>query len=419
MEAVPTERSRRLGRRHRAGAGSTRALQLRSGAWLSALLLLAWAPLAVGTAAADEYDRARRIHDRIAGVPPSDSVLERMADRIRDENPEGAAELAMQDPAFVNSTLKTFVTPWTNEEQTVFAPLNDYSATVMGIIRDRRSFKEVLTGDVIYVGVDQSPGYSRDDNLHYEALEVSGDDLSLMSVMAPRFQDDLNGSLMRNEAAGVITTRAAGKAFFRAGTNRRMFRFLTINYLCRDMEALTDNTRPPDRIRQDVSRSPGGDSEIFLNTCAGCHAGMDPMTGAFAYFEWQPDDEDPERGRVNYTRGVVQPKYLINANTFPFGHATADDRWDNYWRTGANSVLGWRSAETGGYGPRSLGEQIAESDAFSRCQVEKVFEQVCFRPPSDRTDREEVEAVREDFEDNGYDLMDVFADVAAYCSEGL
>ena len=39
-----------------------------------------------------------------------------------------------------------------------------------------------------------------------------------------------------------------------------MWRFTAMNYLCRDMEALKDTSRPTDRIRQDVNRSPGGDS---------------------------------------------------------------------------------------------------------------------------------------------------------------
>ena len=43
-------------------------------------------------------------------------------------------------------------------------------------------------GDVIYVGANQNPGYSRDNNFHYEALEESGDDLSLPTVLEPRFQ---------------------------------------------------------------------------------------------------------------------------------------------------------------------------------------------------------------------------------------
>jgi len=38
--------------------------------------------------------------------------------------------------------------------------------------------------------------------------------------------------------------------------------------------------------RQDVSRSPGGDSRLFLNNCIACHSGMDPMTQAFAYYDY-------------------------------------------------------------------------------------------------------------------------------------
>jgi hypothetical protein len=386
-------------------------------AWLVTGLLVACA-WPVPDAIADEYDRAKRMHDRLVGVPPTDAVLEVMAQRIRDDNVTGAADYAMQNRAFYSSTLKTFVTPWTNAEQTTFAPLNDYTATVIGIIRDGRSFKEVLTGDVVYVGANQTPGYSRDDNLHYEALEQSGADLGNRNVLEPELQSDLT-NLLPSEAAGVITTRAAGKAFFSAGTNRRMWRFLAINYLCSDLEYLKDNTLAFDRIRQDVTRSPGGDSEIFLNDCAGCHTGMDPMSGAFAYFEWVPEEDDDTRGRVEYTRGVVQEKYQINANTFPFGFATEDDRWDNPWRVGANSVLGWRTPESGGFGPKSMGQQLADSEAFSRCQVQKVFEQVCFRPPSDLPDRRKVEEIREDFEANGYQLLDVFADTAAYCTEGM
>ena len=65
-----------------------------------------------------------------------------------------------------------------------------------------------------------------------------------------------------------------------------MFRFTMINHLCHDMEQLMDTTRPTDRIRQDVARSPGGDSRIFLNNCVGCHSGMDPMAQAFAYYNF-------------------------------------------------------------------------------------------------------------------------------------
>jgi hypothetical protein len=97
----------------------------------------------------------------------------------------------------------------------------------------------------------------------------------------------MNGELPPDATAGVITTRAAARAFFSAGTNRAMFRFTLINHMCNDLEQVADVSLPPDRIRQDVSRSPGGDSRVFLNNCVGCHTGMDPMTQAFAYYNYE------------------------------------------------------------------------------------------------------------------------------------
>jgi hypothetical protein len=190
-----------------------------------------------------------------------------------------------------------------------------------------------------------------------------------------------------------------------------MFRFTLMNHMCRDMEQVLDTTRPPDRIRQDVSRSPGGDSRVFLNNCIGCHSGMDPMAQAFAYYDW-----DETAGRIVYTPGVVRPKYFHNDTTFAPGFATPDDQWDNYWRHGANSLLGWDTTQPGsGQGAKSLGRELAGSDAFARCQVEKVFRNVCFRPPSDSNDRAQVTAMTASFKSNQYRLKRVFAEAAAYC----
>src|SRR5438067_1087662 len=172
--------------------------------------------------------------------------------------------------------------------------------------------------------------------------------------------------------AAAIATSAAS---FYNGTNRAMFRFTMINHLCHDMETVMDITRPADRIRQDVARSPGGDSRLFLNNCVGCHSGMDPMAQAFAYYNF-----DATAGQLVYTANQVQPKYLINSANFPFGFVTPDDSWSNRWRAGANASLGWDPAlPGGGAGAKSLGQELASSDAFAQCQVTKVFQAVCFR----------------------------------------
>jgi len=367
----------------------------------------------VPAASADDIDLARRIHDRLVGIPPDDATLATMVMHIGNGDVDLAADVAMQNPVFYTTYLKNWITPWTNEDQTVFAPLNDYTATVIGMIRDDVPFNEVLSADVVYVGTGASgePNYSQTDNLHYEFLEANNVDLSDPALFEQRTQSGLPGSQMAAaDTAGIMTTRAAGEAFFSGGTNRAMFRFTSMNYLCRDLEDLLDITRPGDRIRQDVSRSPGGDSEIYLTTCFGCHAGMDPLAGAFAYFEW-----DDAATRVVHTPGNVQPKYLINANTFPFGYVTIDNRWDNYWRNGPNSSMGWRAAASGGYGPKSMGAELASSQAFSTCQVEKVFQHVCFRPPNSQADRDAINAIITEWEANDYNLKLVFARVAEHC----
>ena len=89
-------------------------------------------------------------------------------------DPLAAAYIAMQNPEFYRVVLKNWVTPWTNVDRSVHAPLNDYSATVIGLIRDDRPFTEVLTADVVYVGANGVVGsqYSHTDNQHYQDLEA-------------------------------------------------------------------------------------------------------------------------------------------------------------------------------------------------------------------------------------------------------
>jgi hypothetical protein len=375
-----------------------------------ACLCLAGTCLLPVAASADARSQAKRMHDRLAGVPPTEAVLTAMAGDIAAGRPTDAAYKAMQHRAFYDVTLKNFAMPWTNRDQTVFAPLNDYVATVIGMVRDDVAFDRVLYDDILYIGRSGSgvPGYSASNNDHYAALESQG--VSLKDNLVQTTQSAANG-IPSDATAGVITTRAAAQAFFIAGTNRAMFRYTLMNHLCTDLEQVQDPTRPPDRIRQDVSRSPGGDSRLFLNNCIACHSGMDPMTQAFAYYDY-----DETAGRMLYTPGVVRPKYFNNKDTFPAGYSTPDDSWDNYWRKGQNSLLGWDGSLPGkGAGAKSLGRELARSDAFASCQVQKVFKNVCFRNPSDAQDRARVQSMSASFKANGYQMKRVFAEAATYC----
>ena len=358
-------------------------------------------------------DQATRIYNRVAGVPPSAAQLAQMTatDAV------SAALIATQDPAFYNNTIRNLAAPWTNRDQSVFVPLNDYTATVVGMVRDDVPFNTLLSADLVYTadGASGVPAYSYSSNAMYDAMDANNVDLK--AHLVSNMQSALTG-IPATATAGIMTTRGAGSAFFINGTNRAMFRFTMLNHLCNDMQLVMDITRPPDRIRQDVTRSPGGASSLFLNNCVGCHSGIDPMAGAFAYYNFNNIDPTTAdtMGTVVYTAGQVQPKYFINNTNFPQGFVTLDDSWNNHWRTGPNSILGWSASLPGsGNGAKSLGMELESSAAFASCQVTRVFKDVCLRAPNSSADFTQINSMISSFQSNGFKLRQVFAEGAAYC----
>ena len=261
------------------------------GSWQIALIGLVMASI-VTTAHAGPREQAKRIHDRLAGVPPTDAVLQSMENAIQGTEPSCAsygvtgaacaAYIAMDNQYFYNVTLKNFAAPWTNRDQSVFVPLNDYVATVIGMVRDDVDFSTLLSADLIYVGQGGvvASGPSAQNNDHFAQLEANNVDLSSPAMFNSAPQSSVMG-IPANATAGVMTSRAASEAFFVAGTNRAMFRFTLMNHMCNDMEQMHDTKLPPDWIRQDVARSPGGDSRLFLNNCIGCHSGMTAAKNCF------------------------------------------------------------------------------------------------------------------------------------------
>ena len=368
-------------------------------------------------------DQATRIYNRIAGIPPTAAELQSM---LNAPTAVAAAMIATNDPKFLDDTVRNMAAPWTNRDQSVFVPLNDYTATVIGMVRDNVPFNTVLSADILYVG-DGTSGegaYSPANNTMYTNLDSANADLSVK--LKKTTQSAVIG-IPAAAVAGVMTTRGAASAFFVNGTNRAMFRFTMINHLCNDLPTVMDTTRPPDRIRQDVTRSPGGVSTLFLTNCIGCHSGMDPMAQAFAYYNFSyPASEVGATafpiGQIVYTAGQTQPKYHINNTNFPQGFNTPDDSWNNRWRTGPNANLGWSASLSGaGQGAQSLGQELESSGAFASCQVTRVFKTVCYRAPATSSlqnpngDGAQIQSMIASFQSNNYSLRQVFAEAAAYC----
>ena len=403
---------------------------------------------AAWSATPQQLDQAKRIHERLTGVPPLQADLTAMADLIANgttdsdgyTGADAAANYAIKTGArkseFYTTHLKNFFVEYTNIDANPLPLLNDAAATMIGMVRDDVPFDQVLYGDILYV---PAAGYSGSSNANYEAMDQSHADLSSNSVLVASTQT-ANSPVTGLESsspkfAGVVTTRAWGEAYYSAGTNRRVWRSVAINFLCRDMEQLKDTTRSPDRVRQDVTRSPGGDSSIYLSACVGCHSGMDPLVGAYAYYEWTNDDHLTYNTHIHHDpdNGVLH-KFLINAGNFPQGYVTHDDSWENYWREGKNAELGWGeatlSAPTGaqppkvvppagvtntGNGPTTLGEEVASTSAFSICQVERVYRDVCKHEPTDANSAD-LKTLQNDFMTNGFNMKSVFIKTAAMCA---
>ncbi len=386
-----------------------------------------------GTGAlAGTHEQAKRLHDRLTGVPPTPAVLAQMESLLNNGSPDNAAMVAMNTDAFYNVMLRNWFSTWSNVAESSLINLNDYSATAIGMIRDNIGFDQALYGDILYVGADdlvstlnadgsvavkrQLTPYQNASNQHYIDLDTvlinpanladlttaaRTQNISLKQFLVKKQQSAVTGV---SDTAGLLTTRASAEAYFSAGTNRRAFRFAIRNLLCLDMENLQDTSRPDFRVRRDVDRAPGGDSRTFKQTCVGCHSGMDAITGAFAYFDFA-------KGQIVYTPGKVQGKYNQNTAVFPAGYTTTDDSWMNLWITGPDAFVGWNGVSSGN-GARALGQMLSRSNAFSTCMVKRVFTRVCLRSPLS-TESDLVQQLATGFSAGGvYNMKNLFAAVA-------
>lgn len=350
-------------------------------------------------------EQAITLHNRLTGVPPTATVLNQMTNLISAGQEVAAAQIALDSPHFYNIKAKNWVKTWTNEARTNRVALNDYVATVIGVIRDDRPFHEILSADIIYVGesgLANVRDYADNNNNHYLDLENRGFDLK--DVLVRRTQSALNNL---GQTAGVITTRAAGESFFSAGTNRRMTRFLFINFLCHDFEALHDTTIPDIYVRRDVERDPGGDSRTYKNQCVGCHAGQDALGGAWAYYDYSGN-------RVVYTQGNVRNK-INNINFYEEGHRVVDDSWVNLWTVGQNSALGWGPI-TSGNGARSFGQMLTQTRAFGQCMAQRSFELACTRSPLTQAEKDLIRDLGDEFMTvDNYNMKTLIAKTAVNC----
>lgn len=376
-----------------------------------ALLVMVSAP----SVFADERDQAYRIHNRLTCAPPSKEVWDQMTDLLKKGDGEGAAKLATQNRGFLECKVKQWCQAQTNEDRNFDTKLNDYCATVIGAVRDDKSFGELLYSDIIYVadpnkytGTDPLPPFSVADNLQYEFLDNKG--LDLAEILVEKKQSEVTGI---DKTSGLLTSRGFAEAYLSAGTNRRAVRYTLINYLCNDLEQLMDTTRSDTWVGRDVERDPGGDATTYNNRCKGCHAGQDFFRGAWAYFDY-----DVLGKKIKYTPGVVAEKYNINGTAFPAGHITTDDSWMNNWLQGQNAKLGFPTDLVKGNGVSSFGQMISKTEALNTCMAKKVFSSVCAKSGDDVKDKTTISELAADFKASNQNVKRLFVKTALRCHVG-
>lgn len=352
--------------------------------------------------------RAHQLFTSLTGVNVSidDGRLVQMESLIAAGNEKGAAAIATSDPAFYDIQLRDLARKMSSREESVTTPLSDFVATFVGVVRDGVDARELLTGNFFYradaskiLNNNQGQPEVRGDTLadiirsnnHY--LDLQARNYSLYSVLVredgQKFSNDGDNVLAMPDPAGLLTTRQWMSAHAVAGTNRRLVEFSFRQFMCVPMESWMDASRPDDYVGRDVDRFPGGSNEQYQVTCKACHTQMDSFRQAFAYVDFAGN-----RTRLN-DRPVG--KMNRNANMFPAGFNTTDNRWVNYATAAKNmDQFGWRSSPNG-TGMGDFGRLLANSKGFSRCMTKHIFTSVCKRAPG-AAEEAAVRAIADQFE---------------------
>lgn len=367
--------------------------------------------------------RAQKLFQALTSVrvPIDDSRVIQMEDLIKEGNVRGAAAIATQDSLFLDVLVRDVGRKMATRDETVRAPMSDFVATWIGVIRDSdtTSAKELLTGNFYYrvdpaviatlptnatVRQDETADILSSNN-HYNDLTARG--LSPKTVLirqSPQRAFNNGGAVIDHpDPAGLITTRAFVEAHAVAGTNRRMVEYSFRQFMCVSMDEWADANNPDDRVSQDVTRTPSGSVNLYQTTCKACHSGMDGLRSAFAFLDFNGNQQRIQTNVLN--------KMTRNATEFPAGYRISDNGIVNYATQGKNADnLGFRGALVGN-GISAFGKMIADSRGFSRCMVRKAFKAVCRRPALAQEETL-IRSLADQFEVDGYHMRHMFENVA-------
>jgi len=377
--------------------------------------------------------KAQTIFQRITSVkvPLYDPVLKNMAGKLDQSDSIGAAAIATQDSRFYNYTVRDFASKMSNRAETTNVPLNDFTTTVIGAVRDEINAQRLLFDNITYVADSKLvavPSAEVTDilrsNNHYAALD--NQKIDLVKVIKASTQRIFNGTKAVDmpTPAGLLTSRAWMSEHATAGTNRRLVEYAFREFLCTPLEKVADSTGPDNVVARDIDRFPGGVHTKFTTSCRACHTVMDGFRPAFSQFTFNSDytmhtftspsvnnTDDEAKGMGIYTSKepgatFVHDKINKNGSVFPGGKITTDDSWVNNASYGANlPYFNWTRLK--GKGIQDFGKALAESKQFPICMAKRVFATVCKRDVTTADDSLINEAAQE-FSNRNYNLKYLF-----------
>ncbi len=338
---------------------------------------------------------------RLSGAPLStfDPRFRRAVEFIKAGDPMSAARIATDLPGFLKVRVRGFSIPFIEKAHRPTDALTDLQALIIGVVRDELDARLLLTGNFSYRGYDSLglASVSRESNDHYVQFEERDLDFDRdLQRVSPQWTDV-------DYAAGALTTRAWAASHYNGDTNRRAVRLALDQFLCTPIESWKIRGLDDSFVRRDIPRAPGGNPAEYQNNCRNCHANMDAMGGAFAKLDF-------ENNKFIFKADGVVAKMNNNPQVFPSGYVTTDDSWVNLLDKHPSIDFGWRD-EFSGLGLPSFARTLANSKAFSRCMVQKVFQDVCGKSITMHAPAE-LQPLADDFEAKSYNLRYLFANIA-------
>lgn len=337
----------------------------------------------------------RTLLGRVPNKLADANLLEKVSTLLAENKGREAAKLLTTQDEFILNTGLGWARPLTNLENTTFHRVDqnryipedendkDAEQLILSILAQDMDARKILTADDTDKTVPQPSIYTT----KYFNLK-----LNLGLEYTSLSESEYKREVLPHQLAGVLTTRRWTQQFLGDGTHRRNIQYALERFLCKPLENWMDTSLPDHWVGRDVDRAPGDDPEIFQKRCIGCHAGMDAMRGAFAYWS--------ERESPNFISGRLNR----NSEVFPGGKQVVDDSWENYW---VHS-----SPIKSGRGPHAFGKMLSESDEFPQCMAQTVYQHVCRRSGLDSQDKEQIAKLTSTFKNEGYRLKTLFEEAA-------